>query len=73
MTQIYPLGLDRFNKMAYAWYRGVNAIMVCYDVSNINSFSNVLQWWQEAERYTSEHHVTMLVGNKIDLESQGKV
>jgi len=41
-----------------------------YDITNQTSFSNINQFWlKEVERYSSENVYKILVGNKIDKQS----
>jgi hypothetical protein len=54
-------------------YRGSNAIILLYDITNSNSFNNVKQWLGEIDRYACEDVIRIIVGNKTDLESQRTV
>ena len=43
--------------------------MVLYDVTKPSTFASVKKWVEELREHASPHIVTMLVGNKTDLES----
>jgi GTPase SAR1 family protein len=43
-----------------------------YDISDSVSFNNVKQWLQEIDRYACESVTKLLVGNKSDLDAEGK-
>tara|TARA_R110002050_G_scaffold300728_1_gene472024 strand:- start:1862 stop:2227 length:366 start_codon:yes stop_codon:yes gene_type:complete len=43
-----------------------------YDISDSVSFNNVKQWLQEIDRYACESVTKLLVGNKCDLDAEGK-
>ena len=59
-------GAERFKALSNSFYRGSNAIIFVYDVTNMSSFKNLLNWMEEVDMYT-EDTVKILVGNKIDL------
>ena len=41
--------------------------MITYDVTNLDSFTNVREWVREVQRYAREDANKLLVGNKNDL------
>eukprot|EP01106_Pelomyxa_sp_JSP_P018718 TRINITY_DN889_c0_g1_i1.p1 TRINITY_DN889_c0_g1~~TRINITY_DN889_c0_g1_i1.p1 ORF type:complete len:211 (-),score=60.60 TRINITY_DN889_c0_g1_i1:126-758(-) len=63
-------GQERFRTITSSYYRGAHGIMVVFDVTDPQSFTNVKQWLSEIERYAAEQVCRILVGNKIDLEQK---
>ncbi|KAI1791560.1 GTP-binding protein ypt1 [Ganoderma leucocontextum] len=60
-------GQERFRTIAAAYYRGAHGIIMVYDVTDGETFSNVKGWLQEIERYASEDVKKLIIGNKSDL------
>ncbi|TBU29338.1 GTP-binding protein ypt1 [Dichomitus squalens] len=60
-------GQERFRTIAAAYYRGAHGIIMVYDVTDGETFSNVKGWMQEIERYASEGVKKLIIGNKSDL------
>ena len=50
--------------------RGASIIFILYDVSNKNSFTNVITWINFIKQVNTEESILVLCGNKIDLTRQ---
>lgn len=64
-------GQERFRSITYSYYRNTVGCLIVYDITNRDSFVNVLDWYKEAKQCVEESEVVfMLVGHKIDKESK---
>lgn len=48
-------------------------MMICFDITDIESFRNVDNWFEEVTRYCPENTPIFLVGTKADLQSRRMV
>lgn len=66
-------GQETFRSIGRSYYRGAAAALLVYDVTNRDSFVHLGDWVREIHEHGSPETVTILVGNKIDLEDQRDV
>jgi Ras-related protein Rab-18 len=61
-------GQERFRSMSQSYYRGVDAVVMVYDVANRESFDSlVVTWSKEVELWAhGERYAILLVANKYD-------
>jgi len=60
-------GQERYKAVTPNVFRSAHGILVVYDVSNKQSFTNVKTWMEMIERHANENITVVLVGNKSDL------
>jgi len=66
-------GQERFHSLAPMYYRGAQAAIVVYDITNKNSFDKAKEWVKELQQQGDPNVVVAFVGNKLDMESSRKV
>ncbi|KAI0494388.1 hypothetical protein KFK09_024522 [Dendrobium nobile] len=61
-------GQERFRTLTNAYYRGAHGIIMVYDVTRRDTFTNLSDIWaKEIELYsTNQDCIKMVVGNKVD-------
>lgn len=68
-------GQERFRTLTSSYYRGAQGIILVYDVTRRETFINLSDVWaKEVDLYsTNQNCIKMLVGNKVDRESERAV
>jgi Ras-related protein Rab-1A len=61
-------GQERFKTITTSYYRGAQGIIICYDITNLESFQNVKMWIDECEKYANPNVQIIIVANKSDCE-----
>lgn len=65
-------GQERYHSLAPMYYRGAQAAIVVYDITNQDTFERAKNWVKELQRQATGI-VIALAGNKIDLNSMRSV
>ena len=60
-------GQERFRGLARQYYKGVDAVVLVYDVTEAKTFVGVIAWLDELAKFASEQKeiFQILVGNKV--------
>ncbi|XP_030332885.1 ras-related protein Rab-5A isoform X5 [Strigops habroptila] len=66
-------GQERYHSLAPMYYRGAQAAIVVYDITNEESFARAKNWVKELQRQASPNIVIALAGNKADLANKRAV
>lgn len=61
-------GQERFRQIARMYYRDSNGALVCYDITNSESFDACRFWIKDIERHAPVNIQKVLVGLKSDLQ-----
>lgn len=60
-------GQERFRSMAPMYYRGANAALLLYDITNVSTFNDIRGWLEELKKNCSPELIIYIVGSKADL------
>ncbi|KAM9392587.1 ras-related protein Rab-5C isoform 1-T2 [Pholidichthys leucotaenia] len=66
-------GQERYHSLAPMYYRGAQAAIVVFDITNTDTFTRAKNWVKELQRQASPNIVIALAGNKADLASKRAV
>ncbi|KAJ9684723.1 hypothetical protein PVL29_016945 [Vitis rotundifolia] len=68
-------GQERFGTLTNSYYRGAHGIILVYDVTRRETFTNLSDVWaKEVELYSTNHEcIKFLVGNKVDRDCERAV
>lgn len=66
-------GQERYHSLAPMYYRGAQAAIVVYDITNQDTFVRATTWVKELQRQASPSIVIALAGNKADLANKRAV
>jgi Ras-related protein Rab-2A len=65
-------GQETFKSITRNYYKNSACALVVYDITSRESFQNVATWIEEIRAQCTQSIYMILVGNKIDLEADGK-
>ncbi|KAL5348964.1 hypothetical protein ACLOAV_006389 [Pseudogymnoascus australis] len=60
-------GQERFRSISRLYYRGANACIICYSITDAGSFEEMGRWLAELRRELGEGVVLHVVGTKADI------
>jgi len=63
-------GQESFRAVTRSYYRGAEGCLLCFDVTNRRSFTDLHIWLEDLKQWAEEEVVIILVGNKVDSESR---
>jgi small GTP-binding protein len=67
-------GQERFRTITTGYYRGCDAVIFVYDVTDLESFQSVSDWVSSLSDHVDEKYIVkILVGNKMDNDKERKV
>lgn len=60
-------GQERFRTITSSYYRGAQGIAIVFDLTDVDSFHNVVTWMDEVKKHNNCNPVLILVGTKFDM------
>jgi len=63
-------GQERFRSISRLYYRGANACILCYSITDEESFREMGRWLQDLRKELGESIILHVVGTKADLVAQ---
>jgi Ras-related protein Rab-5C len=66
-------GQERYHSLAPMYYRGAQAAIVVYDITNADTFNRAKVWVKELQRQAAPNIVIALAGNKADLAAKRQI
>lgn len=67
-------GQEKFRTITSTYYRGADAVLLVYDITNQLSFDDLKEYWfQEVENNAPDVSFLIMIGNKKDMENKRKV
>jgi len=64
-------GQERFRTLTSSYYRNADAIVIVFDITDEDSFTDVEAWLEEGQKYANDAKM-FLVGQKVDLDDDRK-
>lgn len=72
---LYDIGAQKFfRRFRKVYYSGAQAAFLVFDLTNRNSFDNIVNWYEELKLFTPTEDIPIvIVGNKTDLTEERKI
>ena len=66
-------GQETYKSLATFYFKGADALILVYDITNLKSFTDLSYWIDEIKKFGLENILITVVGNKSDLSDQEAV
>ena len=63
-------GQEKFRSITKSYFRSATAVFTVFDVTQRDSFSDLIQWIEDSNEYAPNYSLKIIVGNKTDLISK---
>ena len=62
-------GQERFKSLIPSYIKDSAVAIVCYDITNTESFQSVDKWIEDAKAIRDDDVLIILIGNKSDMDA----
>jgi small GTP-binding protein len=66
-------GMENFKSITRSYYKNSLCAIIVYDITNKDSFKNVLKWIEDCKNFSPKEILFVLIGNKCDLSEKREV
>jgi small GTP-binding protein len=66
-------GMEKYKQITVSYYRGAQAAIVCFDLTNMSTFKSVKRWIDDFNQNQPTGKLIIIVGNKSDLVEEREV
>lgn len=66
-------GQERFRTITTSYYKGAQAIVIVFDLTDKDSFDHLKSWLSDIDKHAKEGVLKVLVGNKKDLTNKRQI
>ena len=66
-------GQSKFSQMRTAFYQGAKGLLLVFDLTSLESFHSVKNWYNDVKKYINEEITGFIIGNKNNLFNERKV
>jgi len=66
-------GQESFKSITKIFYRGAHCIFLAFDITRLETFQNLHNWYDEVMGQSEANVILFLVGNKKDMEDKREV
>ncbi|MFW9820162.1 MAG: Rab family GTPase [Candidatus Thorarchaeota archaeon] len=71
---LWDIGAQKyFKRYRKAYYKGAQAAFIVFDLTNKDSFYNVMDWFNELNEFREHEISVVIVGNKRDLKKEREI
>ena len=65
-------GQEAYKSLICSFYRNASLAILVYSIDSLGSFESIKNWINEIKKESNPDIIMVLIGNKIDLEDEGK-